>query len=499
MYIISPEFHRNLWSRFTWPRLLAMPLVLWLAYLVGSKYPSRSGDDRTIFASWIVYIFCGVVWGVFAASRAMREERNGKTWDFQKMSALGPSSLSFGKLFGATSYSWYFALPVMAYFCYASGVDNPVRVAIYMVLAGLIGQAVAFFFSIINSSTASFLLGVSAGMFVFLRLVGFVVNYRTTGIAFPNSTSAQLDVEWYGYVITQEAFLFYSVCFLLFWLYVGIYRLFREELLYRNTPVMWFLFVLSLALFFTGRLAFYNEELLTRLPIVGNPNLCPQCETWMQGLTWAVRMACCCFISMFVSYTVLVEEAHDIRKYKRLRYYLRRGRWRRVFENMPKWTMSALLVVIFAGLASYFLAKSPISGVTGTWLFVVLSFLLFVVRDAFVVHGIFCGRRGGSKMIFLAIYFSTVYVMLPLYFELFDLKRLTDALWGLVVNLDTGGEQFGMRWSFFYPSLLAKASNLLPVLLECFTAWAFMMARLSTLRDPEDYGRTEGELSGAAA
>src|SRR5690606_10106396 len=50
--------------------------------------------------------FCSVL-GTYQASMAFREEIRNNTWDFQRMSSIGPWQLAGGKFLGVTSYAWY--------------------------------------------------------------------------------------------------------------------------------------------------------------------------------------------------------------------------------------------------------------------------------------------------------------------------------------------------------------------------------------------------------
>jgi hypothetical protein len=54
-------------------------------------------------------LFATLVWGVgtFAAGASVMDEITDRTWDQQRMSAMQPWAMTWGKLAGATAYGWY--------------------------------------------------------------------------------------------------------------------------------------------------------------------------------------------------------------------------------------------------------------------------------------------------------------------------------------------------------------------------------------------------------
>ena len=81
------------------------------------------------------------------AADSVLDEVNDNTWDFQKLSALSPWSLAFGKLFGSTIYCWYGGLIAFAVAVGISlQVSPPYKVFVggaLILLGGVIVQATA--------------------------------------------------------------------------------------------------------------------------------------------------------------------------------------------------------------------------------------------------------------------------------------------------------------------------------------------------------------------
>jgi len=117
-YFINPEFHRNLWVEFTPLRLLVMPVLLGLGAYAFMKV---QGDPFMALTSscMVAFFVIVVVWGCHTAASTLQDEVRNNVWDFQRISSISPAQYAFGKLFGATSYVWYFGLAVWIIFAIA--------------------------------------------------------------------------------------------------------------------------------------------------------------------------------------------------------------------------------------------------------------------------------------------------------------------------------------------------------------------------------------------
>ncbi|MGD8642238.1 MAG: hypothetical protein PVG89_16490, partial [Gammaproteobacteria bacterium] len=114
---MNPEFQRNVWLELTPHRVVSMPAVLvavfFLVYLIaGDRYP----DPLRITAMTIFFLLT-LLWGSRLAGEALVNEVQDRTWDQQRMSSISPWSMSWGKLFGSTVFTWYgAAICLLAYF-----------------------------------------------------------------------------------------------------------------------------------------------------------------------------------------------------------------------------------------------------------------------------------------------------------------------------------------------------------------------------------------------
>jgi hypothetical protein len=103
---MSPELKRNIWLEFTGSRVVLMTSVLGLValavYLIGGRHLSPLGPIGVGG-----FVFITIFWGTRNAARSVIGEIRERTWDFQRLSAVAPVSMTIGKLFGSTSYTWY--------------------------------------------------------------------------------------------------------------------------------------------------------------------------------------------------------------------------------------------------------------------------------------------------------------------------------------------------------------------------------------------------------
>lgn len=107
----NPEFQRQLWLNWR-PSLLAWSLGLSLLVLALpmalSKPQNLSGSlsMTSLVGLWMA----SIVYGSVLAGRSLAEEASQNTWDWQRLSALSPWQMAWGKLLGATLPAWLYVL-----------------------------------------------------------------------------------------------------------------------------------------------------------------------------------------------------------------------------------------------------------------------------------------------------------------------------------------------------------------------------------------------------
>ncbi len=121
---MNPELLRHVWLEINPHRLIAMPVVLTLIFFMAySMNDYNFGIPLSHTALWI-FGAIGLLWGARVASDAVAEELRDKTWDTQMMSAMEPWSMTWGKLFGSTVYTWYGSVLCLLVFAFNSEYSN---------------------------------------------------------------------------------------------------------------------------------------------------------------------------------------------------------------------------------------------------------------------------------------------------------------------------------------------------------------------------------------
>ncbi|MGE4220144.1 MAG: hypothetical protein AB7G39_11900 [Alphaproteobacteria bacterium] len=444
---MNPEFRRNLWLEFSAQRLIAMPLVLGLALAAAHV----SGDDpiqkSTFTASaaeglfWIV----AVLWGTRLAAGAVIGEVRDRTWDGQRLSALDPWTMAWGKLFGSTAYAWFGGgLCLAAYLVaetFATG-RVPVLDAVLMVAVTLLCHATGLLSSLVYLGRRPSLQRANVSLFQAIGLLPAVI-YQMATVLEPSG-------NWYDLALGGDAFMTVSFAAFAGWAVLGVYRRMRTTLQFRARPWAWTLF----NLFLTGWL----------LGFVSEP-----------GWRWSGFLAGF-LLSAAWTYLLLLVEPKDLVGYRRALRDLRTGAWGRALEGMPLWSLNAIFCVLlalailatapaanlppeagFGALVDHLSAGEMPPSVLQHFEVVLAAALLFLLRDIAIMLFASMGQRTQRAELAAAVYWLVLYIALPI----------------LVLTV-TGG-QFS---AFFYPTGIdGTALAIGAPLAEAILAWAAVAVR----------------------
>ncbi len=85
---LNPEFRRYIWLEISPQRLIAMPAILGAIFLLLWV----SGGDEIALRHWSlgIYLLLVLLWGPRLAASSVVSEIRARTWDWQRMSAIGP-------------------------------------------------------------------------------------------------------------------------------------------------------------------------------------------------------------------------------------------------------------------------------------------------------------------------------------------------------------------------------------------------------------------------
>lgn len=504
-YIASPEFHRQTWMKFSFLRILAVPVALlcivYCHYMIYNEEWSRILAERML---WIYFAAVAVV-GNHEASNMMREEVRANTWDMQRMTPQGPAALAFGKLFGATSYIWYVALPVLLVALALYHIKAPpslqepslgrmprlmigtpdFRSSLYflffMIMGGVLGHAAAFLVSLDGMvgkietdprnrrprAVMAFLVGFGIS-WLFINRIGMEMMERGGQVA--QAFRFIKTINWYNLTLPTENFVVASALFFLFWIFIGIYRLTRAEMMYPLTPVFWFLGVGAMSLFLGG-LAF-DPQMATRGSIFEDYR-----EYAFPFYVFSLTLG--------ATYYAMFSAAGDLRRYGRMREAFSAGNMRKFFESMPQW-MASLVLVEAAYFFVIYVVLQPVENLgalivkPGMYVTLASTLVLFALRDGLAMHVITALSSSASQKFERGAYFVFIYFLLPA-------VHLTVALKGMTIGpmrflaIAQGDSSFHpvMYFGWYYPNIFPGFVNgILPVLVQiAFIGIAYLVLR----------------------
>jgi len=266
---MNPEFQRNLWLEAS-PRRIAWALVA-VTLVYGAVFLAVHGDMRLAgpalaTAGTAVFLVCAGLWGARAAGSAVLAEIAERTWDFQRLSALTPWQMTWGKLFGATSLAWVCGLTGLAAMVPAlvspdSAVDVW-EIAFFVALA-LLFQALSFGAALIGvrkaraegraARSGGVLGGLLIGLFLLSSVAGSVGFQHGAGLDWISHVlGGRGFIPWWIGYHPAPVFRALSVAAFALFALAGAWRVMRLELQMRNAPLVWPGFLGFLAVFVGG-------------------------------------------------------------------------------------------------------------------------------------------------------------------------------------------------------------------------------------------------------
>ncbi len=390
---MNPEFLRQLTLEFSLARLISMPallgLIFFLAYLSGDQVFGPETASSAVF----LYIIITLFWGTRQTSESIFDEIRNNTWDVQKTSALSPWSLTWGKLLGSSSYTWYGGLFCLIMLNIAP--PNPEHRLVTNLLflsSGLLSQSLGLLNAILSlpskkiNNTFSYIFAAIILMFIMPYLLGLDDEYDQY-------------IYWFGQQYSKVYFLTASLCLFCFWSIIGSYRLLAEELQVRTLPWVWVIFVIFTSIYLSG---FFTDK---QDKIEHYPSVFI--------IIWYG-------VCLSLTYVWLLLADHNPMQLRKLWVDSIHGRWLRVGREMPCWLVNMILVFPLALLLSFIPTPEKVEVIH----FYPMVAFFMLIRDIalFLYFSYSPNPKQATAMTFLCL--GCLYVLFPVLLHQTPLKTM---------------------------------------------------------------------------
>ncbi len=411
---MNPEFQRNLWLNLSTGRLIAMPLVIGAILFAASLLPDEVSGAAMAGTAELLFILIVIVWGTWLAARAVVSEIRDRTWDGQRMSAIAPWTMVWGKLFGSTIFVWYggaFCLAVIV--MQALGSDGPsaaVRQAAYWVSLGVFGHAVALLTSLLGVRRQSRHQRLEV---FFYQIAGLVAVWFAASL-WPGNLSVGLlpELRWFDMGYDPRLFFLVSIGLFIGWSLIGNNRLMRQELQFRNGPLVFVAFLVFLMAYYAGFVSTYDQIALAPDDL------------------WTIRLYVAGLVAGAMTYIMVFLDAKEPVTLRWIGGQALRGNIVGALWRLPSWGWALLISLVMAGLM--ILMTEPLAldrvdlgeGVTARIDIdeipkffearpLILAAALFLIRDVAIVLAFNAGARTGRGDFAALVTLFALYVIVP--------------------------------------------------------------------------------------
>jgi hypothetical protein len=351
----NPEFKRNLWLSFSMHRLIAMPALLALTFLATALAGQQNEVANNLYmASIALFVFIVWLWGARNANATIVDELRDKTWDQQRMSALEPWTMTWGKLIGSTSFNWYgglMCLPVIAASGIAIGKPDVLCTLLTLCAVGVMLHAALIALNLHTSQfEARIIQRGGMGWLAIILVFIFIPSF---------TRSSSNYVSWWGIEVDRMFFWLDSALLFAACATFAAWRVICNALQVRTLPWAWPAFACVLAIYFAG---FMHD----------NERMSPLLQLLLTGL----------FVSGAMSYASLFSEPHTLLLWRRLRLLQEKQDRRGWLEHLPLWTTTLTLAFLFALLILLTSGGEHLNYLRPPH---ALAFALMVLRDACIL------------------------------------------------------------------------------------------------------------------
>ncbi|WP_370680121.1 hypothetical protein [Comamonas sp. GB3 AK4-5] len=363
----NPEFQRQIWLNWH-PSLLAWSLGLTLLLLAlplalsSAEELPDSLKNTAITGLWLA----SCLYGSILAGRSLTEEATHNTWDWQRLSALSPWQMAWGKLLGAALPAWlyvlWFAAAIAGIYSiwHFEGLGlNAAHVIGMAMLWGLGAQAWAMNAVLMSWGQQDLPANRKRVVFLPLLLLSFMsgpIFDGTYGAVFNHDADA---VNWWGMEVGSLGVVYLTGGLVLGLGLLGLWRLLCTRLDVRTLPWAWPLGIVLSGFVLSG---VQHADALTLLTKTG----------------WIAVLA--------TVYIALQHMDQHLRAWRQVQWSASQGRWREMLEALPLWPVSLLLGMLISIAALLIPASDEISSSQVLGRFSILIHLQ-LLRDCLLLTG----------------------------------------------------------------------------------------------------------------
>lgn len=410
--MMNPEFRRNLWLSFSTHRLIAMPALLGLTFFALAYSDRASAAEDVYHAAIALFIFIVWLWGARNANSAIVDELRDKTWDQQRMSALGPWEMTWGKLFGATAFNWYGGAICLAALLISGFIsDQPdwLLNGAGLVAVGILIHAALIALNLHTGQLEIRLIqrggmGWLAIVFAFMLLQNIIVML---------SVHPEPYSWWFG-IYDNKPFLLGSVLLFMACAVFGAWRIMSNALQVRTTPWAWPAFALLLTGYFAGFSDHITDDTVLTLALTG------------------------LVVSLLLSYLTLFTEPNSLLIWNKLRLRQQAQDWRGWLEHLPLWPTTLLLAFSFALLATFSQNGDLDSdgGMPALLRHLPLTLALMLLRDAAILLFFAFAPNARRPVAVALLYLVVLNLLLPFLCKMIGLDPLANFFLPFAADLD---------------------------------------------------------------
>jgi hypothetical protein len=397
---MNAELLRNAWIELAPRRVILMVTILALAFFAAALPGGIEYGPSTVAV--VLYYVIVVVWGTRNAATSVVGEIRDRTWDSQRLSSIGAGAMTIGKLFGSTLYNWLGGAICLAVILAGTAVHNglvtAVLDAVYFVSIGLISQAVSLLASLIAVGRRQPHSRLELFGYQLAGLAAAILVYRIWSTADPVSAIVAhapivSNIQWWSHAIDARLFLLVSLAIFSAWTFLACYREMRMELMIRNGPFVWLLFLAFTGIYVAG----FDSWLPSNGPMIGWDAI-------------SLRLALALGTYLILTYTMVLFEPKDRVQFRWLAGQFSAGHVARAFLSLQCWMMSYGAAVLTSAVLVTWLSHrgGPLSQQA-----IIIATIGFLTRDVciFVLSQKLAGSRRGDYAAVAAL--LALYGLLP--------------------------------------------------------------------------------------